>query len=122
MAKGDCKRRVVRFGKRAARFLGPVLGALVPQAVGFLEMAKEQLPSVFGGHEKRRFVLEIVKTRAKEMGHEAYDGLKDHLTSQAESYVRAHIENSLENLRLGQPIEKLQNWATDPDLEESDED
>ena len=48
MAKGDCKRRTVRFAKRGAKFLGPILGALVPQAVSFLEVAADLLPQAFG--------------------------------------------------------------------------
>lgn len=125
---GKCKRRVKRFSRRAAKFLGPVLGALVPQAVSALEVVKDMLPGAFGGHEKRAAVLNVVKVRAKELGHAAYDGAKDALTGEAESYVRAHIENSLDNLRDGQALASLQDWATDeeldadPELADADED
>lgn len=122
MAKGDCKRRTVRFAKRGAKYLGAVLGPLIPQAVAGIETLLPLLPDAFDGHEKRRMVFRAVAAKAKEIGHEAYDTAKETLTSQAEAYVRAALESALENLRLGQPLSKLETWASDPDLLEAETD
>lgn len=119
---GKCKRRMVRFGKAAARFLGPALGPVIPMAVNMIEMLSQSVPDLFDGHQKRRMVFAAVATEAKKIGHEAYDGTKNGLSSMAESYVRAALESALYNLREGKPLEELQDWATDPDLQDADDD
>ncbi len=122
MAKGDCKRRVVRFAKRGAAFLGPVLGALIPQLVSSVELLQGILPGAFGGHEKRQIVYNAIKAEAKKIGHEAYDAAKDEFEWRLESYTRAALESALENLRAGLPLEELQKWVDSPELLEADTD
>jgi hypothetical protein len=119
MAGGKCKRRFIKFGKTAARFLGPALLPIIPQVVQVLEL----IPSIAtGGHEKRRVVIDAVKNHAKAIGHDAYDAGKDALTSAAEGYVRASIEPALANLRSGVTMQELADWADEDGDDLPDED
>lgn len=123
MAKGDCKRRTIRFAKRGAKFLGAALGPVIPQVVSAIEDLLPMLGiGALSGHTKRRMVFDAVAQKAKEIGHDAFDVVTNGLTSRAEGYVRAALESALENLRLGQPLAKLEAWASDPDLIENDAD
>ena len=121
MAGGKCKRRAVRFGKRAARFLGPVLGPLVPRVVETLRLLGDSIPELAGGHAKRRAVLAAVGAQAREIGHEAWDEAALALNSAAEGYVRAHIENSLESLTGGESLATLEAWS-DSDFDPTPDD
>ena len=89
------------------------------QAVAGLEALRGVID--FSGHDKRAAVIKAAAIKAKELGHEAYDATKEALTGQAEGYVRAAIENALDNLRSGEALEHLQDWSAE-DLEDKEDD
>lgn len=122
MAKGDCKRRTVRFAKAGARFLGPVLGALVPQMVGALRVLGDSIPELSGGRAKRKAVFQAVASEAEKLGHAAYDAARKRLTHEAVGFVRAHIQNALYNLESGESVGTLMAWAEEDETADAPED
>lgn len=107
-----CKKRVVSFAKWGARFLGPVLGAHIPSVVALLEQVSAAVPDlVLSGHQKRAIVIESVKARAKEIGHDVYDDAKTATVAELERVTRAAIESALHELRSGADLNELQDWA-----------
>jgi len=116
---GKCRDRVKRFGRRAAKILGPILGAMIPGLVtaaeGLGAVVTAQLPDlVWGGHEKRKFVIDTVMREAKAIGHDAYSGAKALTLGQLEGATRAAIEAAVDNMRVGgaAAVAELADWST----------
>lgn len=119
---GKCKRRVVRFGKWAARFLGPALGPFVPLAVQAVEsfgnvVAAKVPDMVFGGHEKRAMALDLIKSEARRIGHAVYDEARPETEAELERIARAAIEVAVEQMKRGEAkLSELREWTDDAEL------
>jgi hypothetical protein len=130
MAKGKCKRRVVRFGKWAGRFLGPMLGPFVPLAVQAVEsfgsvVAGKVPDMVFGGHEKRAMALELIKAEAKRIGHAVYDDARPESEAELERIARAQVEVVVSTMKHhAEKVGDLQDgdgWADAAELAPGDD-
>lgn len=124
---GKCKRRAVRFGKWAARVLGTAVGPRIPVYVELAEQTakalKAQLPElVFGGHEKRRLVWDLVQSEAKRVGHDVFDDAKAVTLAELETATRAAIEAAVFQMKTGgDKLVELTDW--DPgDLDDAPDD
>jgi len=131
MAK--CKDRVKKFGRRAATILGPIIGPLIPQLVMAAEGAGAVLASqvpglLWGGHQKREYVISQALKTAKEIAHPAFDAAKAMTVGQLEGAIRAAIEVSVDRLRAkaDDGLAQLADWSdhaadtADPDGEDAD--
>ena len=106
-----CKKRVVKFGKWAARTLGPVLGQHVLRTVGVLEDLSASIPDLLSGHDKRKVVIDSTIRKAREIGHSAFDEAKDTTVAELERASRAAIESAIFNIREGIAIDELADWS-----------
>lgn len=120
-----CKERTRKFVGWAAKILGPVLG---PQIPGFVTVAqkvadvlKRETPNLlFGGHEKRALVWEMVKDEARASGHDVYDDTKAATEAELERATRAAIESAVHSMKRGtEKLAELGDWSgfeTDADV------
>ena len=116
MAEG-CKKRTIRYAKKAWKVLGPVLAPHVTAMVGVLEELGDSIPELItSNHDRRKIVISSTIKRAKAIGHDAFDDAKPLTIGALESAVRAQIERSLDGIREGTAWMEIDDPA---DLNES---
>lgn len=111
MAEG-CKKRTIRYAKKAWQVLGPVLAPHVTAMVGVLEELGNDIPELItSNHDRRKIVISNTLKKAKAIGHDAFDDAKPLTIGMLESAVRAQIERSLDGIREGAAWMEIDNPA-----------
>jgi len=96
MAKEGCKKKTIRFVKHAWGLLGPVLAPHVARMVALVNELAPQIPDLLdSGHKKRKFVLDSALSKAKLIGHDAYDDIKDATIAELKDAIRVQIARSV---------------------------
>ena len=94
-----CKKRTVKFAKSVWNTLGPVLLPHVVSAMKVADTVAASLPDIaFGGHEKRKLVIDSTVARAREIAKEAGQELEVAAVAKIQSATRVAIEKTLHDV------------------------
>lgn len=94
-----------------------MIPAVVQVAEGAGAVLAQQIPDlIWGGHEKRKFVVDTVMAEAAKIGHNAFNPAKALTKGQLEGAIRGAIEVAVDNLRSGgaDAMAKLADWSEYP--------